>query len=114
MKEREAQNPRLGLYAHWIQITHPHAREALEQTEQEMSGYYDRRARQPPDIKVGDLVMFDAKNIGTKQPTKRLSPRMHSPFKVLEVKKGEPTFKLEIGPRWTIHPIFHVSLLEPY
>jgi len=58
--------------------------------------------------------MLNAKNIRTKQPTKKLSPRMHGPFKVLEVKKGEPAFKLEISPRWKIHPIFHVSLLEPY
>jgi len=39
---------------------------------------------------------------------------MHSLFKVLEVKKGEPGFKLEISTRWKIHPIFHVSLLDPY
>jgi len=39
---------------------------------------------------------------------------MYRPFKVLEVKKGARAFKLEISPRWKIHPIFHVSLLEPY
>ena len=32
----------------------------------------------------------------------------------MEVKKGERAFKLEILPRWKIHPVFHVSLLEPY
>jgi len=58
--------------------------------------------------------MLNAKNIRTKRPTKILSPRMHGPFKVFEVKKGERAFKLEISPRWKIHPIFHVSLLEPY
>jgi len=39
---------------------------------------------------------------------------MHGSFKVLEVKKGERAFKLEISSRWKIHPIFHLSLLEPY
>jgi len=58
--------------------------------------------------------MLNAQNIPTKQPTKKLSPRMHGPFKVLEVKKGEQAFKLEISPWWKIHPIFHLSLLEPY
>jgi len=66
MKEREAQNPGAGLYAHWMQVTHQHARKALEQTREEMSKYYDRKARQQPDIKVGDLVMLNAKNIRTK------------------------------------------------
>jgi len=36
MKEREAQNPGAGLYAHWMQATHRHARKALEQTREEM------------------------------------------------------------------------------
>jgi len=114
MKEREAQNPGAGLYTHWMQVTQEHARKALEQTQKEMSKYYDRKARQQPDIKVGDLVMLNAKNIRTKRPRKQLSPIMHGQFKVLEVKKGEWAFKPEISPRWKIHPIFHVSLLEPY
>jgi len=38
---------------------------------------------------------------------------MHGPFQVLEVKKGEHAFKLDILSRWKVHPIFHVSLLEP-
>ena len=29
-------------------------------------------------------------------------------------KRGNWAFKLEISPGWKIHPIFHVSLLEPY
>ena len=78
-----------------------------------MSKYYDRKARQQPDIKVGDLIRLNGKNIRTKRPTKKLSLRLHGPFKVLEVKKGERAFKLEISPRWKIHPVFHVSLLEP-
>jgi len=63
MKDREAHNPGAGLYAHWMQVTHQHARKALEQTREEMSKYYDRKARQQPDIKVRDLVMLNAKNI---------------------------------------------------
>ena len=45
---------------------------------------------------------------------KKLSPMLHGPFKVLEVKKGEWPFKLEISPRWKINPVFHVWLLETY
>jgi len=66
MKEWEAQNSGAGLYAHWMQVTHQHARKALEQTREEMSKYYNRKTRQQPDIKVGDLVMLNAKNIRPK------------------------------------------------
>jgi len=79
-----------------------------------MRKYYDGKAQQQLNIKVGDLVMLNAQNIRTKRPTKKLSPRIDRPFKVLEVKKGERVFKPEISPRWNIHLIFQVSLLEPY
>jgi len=66
-----------------------------------------------PNIEVGDLVMLSAKNIHTKPPSKKLSPKLYGPFKVLE-KKGSRAYKLEISAWWKIHAGFHVSLLEPY
>jgi len=78
-----------------------------------MKKYYDPKAMEQPIIEVGDLVMLHAKNIRTKRPSKKLSPKLYGPFKVLE-KKGSRAYKLEIWPRWKIHPVFHVSLLEPY
>ena len=84
MKEREAQNPRTQLYAHWMQTTHLKAHEALDRTRESMNKYYDRKAKQQPDIAVGDLVMLNAKNIRTKRPTKKLSPKLYGPFKVME------------------------------
>ena len=111
MKEREAQNPGAQLYAHWMQTTHLKAHKAVDQTRESMNKYYDRKAKQQPDIAVGDLVMLNAKNIGTKRTTKKLSPKLYGPFKVMET-RGNRAFKLEISARWKIHPILHVSLLE--
>jgi len=54
------------------------------------------------------------KTSGPNDRQKKLSPRMHGPFKLLEGKTGQWAFKLEIAPGWKIHPIFHVSLLELY
>ena len=66
MKEGEAQNPGAQLYAHWMQGTHLKAHEALDRTRESMSKYDDRKAKQQPDIAVGDLVMLKAKNFRTK------------------------------------------------
>jgi len=113
MNEREAQNPGAALYVHWMQDIHQQAKQTLENTRESRKKYYDRKARAQPNIEVGDFVMLNAKNIRTKRPSKKLSPKLYGPFKVLE-KKGSRAYKLEISPRWKIHPVFHVSLLEPY
>jgi len=57
--------------------------------------------------------MFKAKNIRTKPPSKKLSPKLYCPFNGLE-KNGRRASKLEIFPRWKIHSVFHVSLFESY
>ena len=79
-----------------------------------MSKYYNGKANLQSDIKIADLVMLNAKNIRTKRPRKKLSPKLYRLFKVLQVKKGERAFKLEIWSRWKIQPGLIVSLLEPY
>jgi len=113
MKEREAQNPGATLYAHWMQDIHQQVKQTLENTRESMKKYYDRKAMEQPSIKVGDLVMLNAKSIRTTRPSKKLSPILYGRFKVLE-KKGSRGFRLAISPRWRIHPGFHVSLLAPY
>jgi len=112
MKEREAHNPGATMYAHWMQDIHRQAKETLENTRESMQKYYDWKAKEQPRIKRGHLVMLNAKNIRTQRPSKKLSLKLYGPFKVLE-KKGSWAYKLEILPRWKIHPGFHVSLLEP-
>jgi len=53
-----------------------------------MRRYYDRKDKQQPDFKVGDLVMLNAKNIRTKRPSKKLAPKLYDLFKILE-QRGE-------------------------
>jgi len=113
MKEREAHNPGATMYAHWMQDIHRQAKQTLENTRESMKKYYDRKGTEQPSINVGDLVMLNAKNIRTKRPSKKLCPNLYGPFKVLE-KKESTASKLEIARRWKLHPVFHVSLLEPY
>jgi len=113
MKEREAHNPRATMYAHWMQDIHRQAKHTLENTWESMKKYYDRKATEQPSIEAGDLVMLNMKNIRSDRPSKKLSPKLFGPFKVLE-KKGSRAYKLEISARWKVHPVFHVSLVEPY
>ena len=88
MKERDVQNPGATMYTHWIETVQNKARKRLEETREQKKNYYDQRATPQPDIDIGDLVMLNAKNIRTKRPTKKLSPRLYGPFKVLEKQIG--------------------------
>ena len=101
------------MYTHWMKTIQEKARITLERTREAMKKYYDKRATPQPDIDIGDLVMLNTKNIRTKRPTKKLTPRLYGPFKVLE-KRGNRAYKLDIPSLWKINPGFHVSLLEPY
>jgi len=76
LKEREAQNAGANLYAHWMQTIDQQARQSLERTREAIGRYYDRKAKQQPDFKVGDMVMLNAKNIRTKRPSKKLAPKL--------------------------------------
>jgi len=92
---------------------HQQARQTLENTRESRKKYYDRKGTEQPNIKVGDWVMLNGKNMQTKRPSKKRSLKLYSPFTVL-VRKGSSAYKLEISPGWKIRPVFHVSLLEPY
>jgi len=97
----------------WMKTVQENARTTLEQTREAMKKYYDWKATPQPNIETGDLVMLNAKHIKSKRPTRKFTPLLYGPFKVLE-KQGNQAFKLDIQAHWKIHPVFHVSLLELY
>ena len=101
------------MYTHWMKAIQEKARTTLEQSREAMKKYFAQRATPKLDTDIGDLVILNAKNIRTKRPTKKLTPRLYGPFKVVET-RGNRAYKLDIPPRWKIYPVFHVSLLELY
>jgi hypothetical protein len=69
--------------------------------------------RDMPKYKEGDLVWLEGKNLRINQPTAKLAPRRHGPFKVIQVMSAV-NYKLELSTQWSIHPVFHTDLLTPY
>jgi hypothetical protein len=65
-----------------------------------------------PTFSKGDMVLLATKNINTKRPNKKLDYKYIGPYKILE-KISENNYKLELSPKVRLHPIFHISLLEP-
>jgi hypothetical protein len=74
--------------------------------------YADKRM-QPKEHAVGDSVWLSAKNIRTRRPSRKLDLKYYGPFPITE-RIGKQAYKLRLGDSvGRIHPVFHVSLLEP-
>ncbi|QRV82688.1 Retrotransposable element Tf2 protein [Ceratobasidium sp. AG-Ba] len=73
--------------------------------------YYDLKHRSPEDIKVGDKVWLDTRNIKTERPVAKLSAKKIGPYKVIK-REGTHAFKLELPHTLKIHPVFHTSLVS--
>ena len=66
-----------------------------------------------PQFKTGDRVWLEAKNLALPYASIKLAPRRVGPF--LIVKQVSPVaYQLALPPSWTIHDIFHASLLSPF
>jgi hypothetical protein len=66
-----------------------------------------------PKYKEGDLVRLEGKNLHINQPTAKLAPRRHGPFRIIQVMSAV-NYHLELPTQWSIHPVFHIDLLMPY
>jgi len=113
INEREACNPWVTMYAHLMQDIHRRVKQTLQNARESNKTYCDKKGTEQPSIEVGDLVMLNAKNMRTKQPLNKLSPKLSGLFQVLRI-KGRWAYHWEILPWWKVYPVFHVSSLEPY
>ena len=75
----------------------------------------NRWAGRTPDsqFKTGDRVWLEAKNLALPYASIKLAPRRVGPFPI--IKQISPVaYQLALPPSWTIHDVFHASLLSPF
>jgi hypothetical protein len=58
-------------------------------------------------------VWLEGHHLRTNQPTVKLAPKLHRPFKVVQV-MSPVNYRLELPTQWSIHNVFHTDLLTPY
>ena len=87
--------------------------EILQQAVETQAKYYDKRHK-PMTFAVEDQVLLSTKNLKTWRPSKKLDQRFAGPFTIVEA-VGKQAYRLRLPKTYgRIHPVFHVSLLEPY
>ncbi|MBW0587985.1 hypothetical protein O181_127700, partial [Austropuccinia psidii MF-1] len=88
-------------------------KEELESEIRRFMKYADRNRSIPPDFQPGSKVWLASRNVKTTRPTKKLSERWLGAFEPIK-KIGSQPYHLKFPQQWkSVHPVFHVSLLEP-
>jgi len=99
-------------------------RETIKQAQERQQKWHDQKRQPAPDYVTledvsqgrankADRVMLNRKNLSTKRSMEKLDHKMFGPF-VVKRKVGSWAYEVELPERWDIHPVFHVSQLEPY
>ena len=74
--------------------------------------HYNKHRARGPKLKEGDKVYLLRKNIETTRPSRKLDYVKIGPFKIVRNIK-DTSYELKLPKGMRIHPVFHVSLLEP-
>ena len=72
----------------------------------------DRRRIPAPVFHIGDKVWLNAKNLRTRRPSRKLDDKRFGPFRVTRP-IGDHAYELQLPDTMRVHPVFHVSLLDP-
>jgi hypothetical protein len=76
--------------------------------------YYNQHHQPHPDYQPGDKVWLLRKNIKTIRPSDKLDVVRLGPYSIIEAINSR-AYRLDLrGQLPRTHPVFHVSLLEPY
>jgi len=87
-------------------------KENLDKAKETYKKYADQKRLPSPDFQVGNKIWL-LKGSTTKNVKKKLADQMLGPFEIVE-KISSLAYKLKLPSNMRCHPIFHVSLLEPY
>ena len=86
--------------------------ENLKSAQNHQAKYYDAKHKRI-EFSVGDKVWLLSPNIRTERPSKKLDWKRLGPFPIIK-RIGTQAYRLDLPKSMRIHPVFHVSLLDPF
>lgn len=87
-------------------------KENLKQAVKKQEIFANKHRIKAPEYKINDKVWINSSLI-IRNKNKKLKPRKLGPFRIIE-KVSPVSYKIELPKTLRIHPIIHVSELEPY
>jgi transposase InsO family protein len=100
------------LSAEQLRSLHQEMQKELQFVAHRMATYANKKRLKGPIFKTGDTVYLLRKNIQTKRPSDKLDHKKLGPFKIKD-KISDINYRLDLPKTMKIHPVFHISLLEP-
>jgi len=94
-----------GLQKSWEQAT-----KAMEEAQKNMKRQFNKKRQNLQELKIGDNMWLENKNIYFNQPSKKLDNKRYGPFRISK-DIGSGAFQLELPEGWVIHNMFNEDLL---
>jgi hypothetical protein len=85
----------------------------LTKAQQRMKHHADSKRSSGPAFTVGDKVWLSTEFLAVPRPAAKLAAQRIGPFPITKC-VGPVTYELALPKTMTIHPVFHVSSLEPF
>ena len=95
-----------------LKKVHKKLKERIEKSKKTLVKTRYKDSKTAPQLEEGSKVYLLTKNLKTKRGTKKLDHVKVGPF-LVKRKKGELNYELDLPKDARIHPVFHISLLEP-
>jgi transposase InsO family protein len=95
-----------------LKEVHQKSLESIAKAQSRAISYVNKKRKTAPLLKEGDKVYLLTKNLRTRRPTKKLDKVKVGPF-FISKQISPVNFRLELPKDAKIHPVFHISLLEP-
>jgi transposase InsO family protein len=105
-------NPEVSGYVSKLQQLHEELRAEIIHAQMGHAEQANKTRHPDPALQPEDKVWLPRKNIKTTRPSSKLDHNLIGPYTILE-KVGTKVYKLKLPPTVRIHPVFHISLLEP-
>jgi hypothetical protein len=100
-------------YGHWMKTVVEHCKKELEKSRERMKKYAVQSRIERPSFEPSNVVMLNGKNIKCGRLARKSEHKMYGPFEILDI-ISPMAERLRLPERWKIHPVFHVSLIEPF
>ena len=82
----------------------------MEKAQKNIKRQFNKKRWNPQELKVGDNMWLENKNIQSNWPLKKLDNKRYRPFRILK-NIGLEAFQLKLPEEWAIHNIFNEDLL---